>query len=174
MPKRDIGEKQWSHKSDITGDDLIVVDEYDDQTYRLFIPGDYMNDEIDQDFATVQSIREFLGLRQHSEMEKLIHEREELLEVIRIAKIQLEQVEKQIEGVKDIKDVIPEITPRGESLLESLLILIEHDDSVFHRAWPDVRSVALDEKGVQTFGPHPMIPPREEEDDNEVDDLQAE
>jgi hypothetical protein len=165
MRKRDIGDKVWKHKHDITGDDLIVVDEYEDQTYRLYIPGDYQRDEIDRDFVTVQSIREFLGLRQMSKMDELSARRAELLESIGSLKAQLKTVQNEIEGVKDIHDLIPDITAEGEAKLEALLVLIEKpEDSGFLKYWTDVRSVALDGKGNNAFGPYMMIPPREEDE----------
>jgi hypothetical protein len=168
-----IKSKNWSFKNDVTADDMIVVDEYDDQTYRVWIPGDYGHDEIDRDFATVDSIRKFLRLQEQTAIEVRLTQRDELLNQIKEAKGQLEMLQALIDGQPDIKEYLPDITPSQEKKLEGLLILIEKNDTLFHRFWTDVRSVGIDEKGNQSFGPCQMIPPREPEDEDELDDNES-
>jgi len=165
--------KKWSYRNDVTADDMIVVDEYDDQTYRVWIPGDYAHDEVDRDFATVDSIREFLGLQDQTNIDVRLAERDELLNQIKRAKMQLESLQAIIDRKAEIKEHLPDITPSQERKLESLLILVEKSDSTYHRFWSDVRSVGIDEKGNQSFGPHRMIPPREPEDEGELDDNES-
>jgi hypothetical protein len=164
MPKRTITTKRESAKYEIrTNDDMILVDEYPDQTYRLYIPGDYKRDEVDKDFATVNAIRDFIGLDVGEERTGLQKELKEVREKIKELKIQEEDLLAATEQVVDIEEMIPGINARQKLLLDGMLRIIGKDDSYLHKIWSDVRSIGLNENGVQMMGPYPVIPDREED-----------
>jgi len=146
-------------------DDLLLIDELEDGSYRVFFP----KEDVEETLETKDALRRFLG----------VHDDEQVSRIRDTMQVISKEIEAKEQSRAELGILLKKLTPESHnhpvldphrSKVLAAVRLITGDESVYHRIWGEVRHVGIDERGIVAISPMRQLPIVNDEEMEEEND----